>query len=750
MIAQSNKRRASEDLEELEDIKLPITKLSKTIVESSSNAKPIEYIKCCSIPVFDGLIFDISMEPHDSQKCDKCIPCEPLINDCISEEHISLLIGALIESSREDVITALIELKNIITKKSINMQNKVCDTHFLIQQIFSLCTTSRDLEIQELNCYLLFELSKNNKYTTEFIFGNISIIKRFKQFIADSNAHLDSNSCNSECMHENNGVSECRIMRIGKNAIWMLSEICKIYPQIKGMICDSKFIELLFKYLNNPDELSRLASMNLINNIINKSEQFNKLFKREILIDYFVNIFNTCKNHEKLIATCICTSLCEDSDTEFKLTLSNKLLDTLVHLLNETYEYPYIQLNIILIINKLCLISEIQNKVSEKGIINIYLAILNSKVLINIKYNIINSLMTICSKNTSNQTLCGELGIIEKLLSFLELLEYTNSQQNIYSIFVAFVFLCAGNNVNIEKFIGVPTSLHMIRIYLNCSSYKLQNITCGLIRVLSTGTESSQFKLVTYGILPELIERIRPTNSLIESISPIIKFTENIPEIRLLINQTSITSIYNLISPPSLIQPSISADDATHVASYVINLRLLNELNCHSIFFDILEDNIKSTNTIYMFAILCLQKLCMYNRQICEEIRARPTTIDALVRFTKSYDLKLRTSATNLLSKILPELPQNSTKSMLSVFKTFVPTCPSEDDCVICSDALSKEVVFLPCIHKFHKECVGKWFNEGRDTCPTCKVSIMDNIHNLIGINPKIMSVVVQVPLKTD
>lgn len=45
-----------------------------------------------------------------------------------------------------------------------------------------------------------------------------------------------------------------------------------------------------------------------------------------------------------------------------------------------------------------------------------------------------------------------------------------------------------------------------------------------------------------------------------------------------------------------------------------------------------------------------------------------------------------------------------------------------EENCPICADqfADSDQIQFLTCFHKFHCECIGKWF-EVEDTCPYCK-----------------------------
>jgi len=46
-----------------------------------------------------------------------------------------------------------------------------------------------------------------------------------------------------------------------------------------------------------------------------------------------------------------------------------------------------------------------------------------------------------------------------------------------------------------------------------------------------------------------------------------------------------------------------------------------------------------------------------------------------------------------------------------------------EHQCAICLTNETQDIVFLPCSHTFHDQCIGSWVNvKGRDsTCPTCR-----------------------------
>merc|ERR1712014_345121 len=49
------------------------------------------------------------------------------------------------------------------------------------------------------------------------------------------------------------------------------------------------------------------------------------------------------------------------------------------------------------------------------------------------------------------------------------------------------------------------------------------------------------------------------------------------------------------------------------------------------------------------------------------------------------------------------------------------------DNCSVCFEAETKDTITLPCLHRFHTECIEQWFNHNC-RCPTCKLDIVDGI----------------------
>ena len=48
--------------------------------------------------------------------------------------------------------------------------------------------------------------------------------------------------------------------------------------------------------------------------------------------------------------------------------------------------------------------------------------------------------------------------------------------------------------------------------------------------------------------------------------------------------------------------------------------------------------------------------------------------------------------------------------------------------CTICMSAyeIEEEFMILPCLHRFHSECIKEWLNR-KNTCPNCKDRICDH-----------------------
>ena len=60
---------------------------------------------------------------------------------------------------------------------------------------------------------------------------------------------------------------------------------------------------------------------------------------------------------------------------------------------------------------------------------------------------------------------------------------------------------------------------------------------------------------------------------------------------------------------------------------------------------------------------------------------------------------------------------------MTKSFSSSIVGTSSDTECIICGKEYEKgdKITILECEHKFHKECINKWLNEGKNICPMCK-----------------------------
>ncbi|KDO71313.1 hypothetical protein CISIN_1g048466mg [Citrus sinensis] len=58
------------------------------------------------------------------------------------------------------------------------------------------------------------------------------------------------------------------------------------------------------------------------------------------------------------------------------------------------------------------------------------------------------------------------------------------------------------------------------------------------------------------------------------------------------------------------------------------------------------------------------------------------------------------------------------------------------ESCCVCLSRLKQgdEMRVLPCLHRFHRACVDRWFNEWTKTCPLCRFSMGEEMKLHAGL----------------
>jgi len=67
--------------------------------------------------------------------------------------------------------------------------------------------------------------------------------------------------------------------------------------------------------------------------------------------------------------------------------------------------------------------------------------------------------------------------------------------------------------------------------------------------------------------------------------------------------------------------------------------------------------------------------------------------------------------------------------------KTTGDVCPThKNTCSICMEMIESSMNTLPCKHQFHTECINKWKDEGKNTCPCCRIKFKETQYSAFVI----------------
>jgi len=90
----------------------------------------------------------------------------------------------------------------------------------------------------------------------------------------------------------------------------------------------------------------------------------------------------------------------------------------------------------------------------------------------------------------------------------------------------------------------------------------------------------------------------------------------------------------------------------------------------------------------------------------------------------------------------IPSNESNSRSRSNSKSKSKSPSkTPSKNDCPVCLNPIEPKdkVKFSGCTHKFHTECLNKWFKAAqKKTCPICRAEYQENSNTRQDFNPKL------------
>jgi len=56
------------------------------------------------------------------------------------------------------------------------------------------------------------------------------------------------------------------------------------------------------------------------------------------------------------------------------------------------------------------------------------------------------------------------------------------------------------------------------------------------------------------------------------------------------------------------------------------------------------------------------------------------------------------------------------------------------NSCMICLSSMNSDHVSLPCMHRFHRNCISRWLYT-RTTCPVCRTRVTSSFRARMGLN---------------
>jgi hypothetical protein len=373
-----------------------------------------------------------------------------------------------------------------------------------------------------------------------------------------------------------------------------------------------------------------------------------------------------------------------------------------------------------------------------------------------------NAIYNLCARNNANQTIVAQCYGINKLLALLQApLKHSNSMEKVLAAILCLVV----KHVDNQRLVAAhPHALKAVTALLSSLYPRVQGLAAGLIRVVVVDQPKVQCALAAQGAIAALLHNIAsPTPD---------KFVQ----------EQALAALFNVIlknvSAPNLLPPLFACFVLTNVfvvfgfffavmsTHQMINMTLLEALEP----LDALKRiacNTKSASSALAqtCAIMTLHAMAA-GAAVTDE--APPSSASNL--FTKLHDdsvftdallalahssqpsPRLRQHAERLLFRMLTPAEwagraKRASATLLDMLQSIRPIPSTTHDaaaqppCCIClepphvhddsSTAPPLDVVYLPCFHTIHRQCLQKWFNEphAKDACPSCAAPVLANIY---------------------
>lgn len=315
----------------------------------------------------------------------------------------------------------------------------------------------------------------------------------------------------------------------------------------------------------------------------------------------------------------------------------------------------------------------------------------------------------IAARNEENQTYLGAGGALEKLVAMLPAAQGT--VRVVEKAVVAMLSLTLKHPVNQQRLTRLPGCAYQVVRYLGCNSSRIQGLAAGLVRTVVSDQPDLASLMASHGALSYASELSASKDAFAQ--------------------EQACAALYNLIGQQPLNKP------------WLLLLEPEDKL------VPLLADCTKPTRLAYTCSIMILYALSDFSEEYktkLQEGKHAASLTSSLLRLCHPgcTDLRLRGQADRLLRTLYLDAHSSrvtgSALSVLDSLHTFTASRSLHCRCVICAvddEATTPggEMVFLPCCHVYHVQCLRGWFGAGKDTCPECRASVLTLVNKLTGVD---------------